>query len=113
MRRALVLLLLLFPATAEAEVLEELSVKTRDGATVHVEIARPDPPPRASQHAYGRVAGRRIDQEAQSGNDVGDVGLEEQAAQADHLTRHTFGAQRRLERRELRPPANKDRHLRP
>ena len=33
---------LALPAAARAEVLEELELPTRDGATVHVEIARPD-----------------------------------------------------------------------
>lgn len=45
MRRLLIALtaLVLLPcASAQAEVLEELAIPTRDGATIHVEIARPD-----------------------------------------------------------------------
>ncbi len=42
LRSLVVLALLAFPASAFGEQLSELEIPTRDGATIHVEIARPD-----------------------------------------------------------------------
>ena len=78
-----------------------------------VEVARTEPPARPGEQAYDGVARGRVGEDAQRADDVDDLGLEQQPAEADDLARHATRPQLGLEPGEVRPLAGEHRDLLP
>ncbi len=76
------------------------------------EVARPDPPPGAGQQPAQGVAGGRVDEHGERGDDVGDLGHLQQPAEADDLDRDVAPAQGCGDARQLLAGADEHRRRR-